>query len=1747
MFGGGEQVGAQVVLTADNTGYDQAMQASAAQTSNLAATYDTLVQKVDRGFKNVQKVSFGIAAADIASMTAATVAAARHQEAMKGLAAQSNVLSREFGNGTQRMKDYSRAVNEVRGSFGSTTREAAALVQTISDFSNGGATRGLAQLANNFERMSRATGESASALAASQLTLQQTMGTGAAQTKAYSDQLTSMAEASNTNATSLANFASQIAPLGRQLNMTQSQITGFAAAFSKAGQDGYRASNVFSQMTSDIAQSLQSNSPRLAAYAQLLGVTAQNLKSMSGAKITAGLFDAIGRQGTGSLQALNALGYDGLNVTRVVSAVTQQAGGAGAFQRMANGTYGNGAASSGPETFGGSWRKFTQNMAMSGEAIGEKFLPIAQKLMTMVEKFAGVVTSFMQGPGGDLVAAFAALLAPVSMLVGGLAALHGAVLPLMGLMALKRSSFGTGIVEGFRGGGPLGASIAAGNASDRPRVASWYARGAALGGMVSPSNPRAQYILNGRGGRGPGGLFPPRGVSATDMANAERGAATSAGIFARGAGATANAFDKYLWRPQFEPLYEPDPLKREPGFLSGSRREAGGTSGGPGMVGGALSRLGAGITSATSAMSAWVMGLRKGSVEQSASSNLVAKTQTQAAAVIDAASIKLASGLNASAAAAAKNAAAQSALGGTTVGAAGRSMLDEAKRGAGGMARGVGGGLLGAAGIAGRGAMSMMGGPLGLGLMGLMFAPSLISMLKGDKDQGPSSAAQGTGLSFALPGVVAPNARENRVFDPTNPQAADYYSASQNSDFVNKIAPNIKTPEQAAAIFGPNWSKMSKTQQQSLALDLMNSKSLGGSYGKFLSLVNSGDYNTFGPQAVKQAGKVEGGLANLYAMQQQSNFLNLQDPAGKNLGALAKTFFPADDSASADMLKYPLSWKGFFTGKTDAKLNDRGEQLATALGITDKGQTKDLIGALGNRGYGKTSDERLQNFLKGLNADTLGTVLSNAGVTDITGDKTKDLAAALKAFNANAAPMLTSALKDFNLNDTQKSELLSLDASNPSYYGAKLYGQGVTQKQLSDLYLNANGTASGTIGAIRAYGNQQLQMQAPFLSSTEELFGSKTGKRWQSGVNAGNIRTDIGSFNGQFNLLAQAQGSLSTAQQLDTMGLLSGDSAAMGDLQTTVGTLTQAYTSQLQEMKQYTMTMQQMDHQAQQFRQSMKWQQEDFDKGRARARQDQARGLERAEYDFTLSRKRGEADFQLSRKRNEADYNQSRERAQKDFAHQTKMMIKQASLSMMDIYTQQPTQGFTSAQFLLTNNAQQTQNLTRQSNQLDTLRGMGLSKDAIQQLSLGDAKNNQELNGLFGQIMQNPQLIDQLNSSVQQRLAAAGSLATDASSMSYQEQVRSFNLSLDRGAADFTKSMKRSSQDFDKQLWRSTVDFNRQMALQKTDFLRQMTRQQKDFNTSVSRSWTQFGQSVEFSMKQMNEAAKPLKDTVKDLVALGKTMKGTNIGARATALATATPQITKVINGLANLLKNVDIVIDGNTNATVAEGRGGGGSFAGLPPTIQQRMEDDYPKSGMCLRDVREILGAPAGAATAWLGWLGAKGNRHRYSRTTPIGAPLWFGQEYAAGFGHVAINAGGGMMWSQDKNDRWEKKPIWPGVLGWSTTINGKQVASAGSLKGFAHGSWNLPKDQIAQIHAGEMIIPAKIAEVVRAAVTKGQVANLSTTSHPVHSVVDARSYTTTNSTAFNGDIVLQGIQNPAEFSRAMKERERLQNLAKR
>ena len=344
-----QPVEANVVLTSNNAQYDQAMNQSSTVTQNLGQNVDSLGSKISKLTKTAGKSLIGISAADIGLITASTAAWSSYEKQMTRLQAQSAVLTRTTTEQSKLMKDYTTSVKGLRTEYGMTTSAAASLVQTLSKVTNNKSTRDLKDLSKVFEDMSLATGESADGLSGSLIQLQKLMGTPvtAKTTRQYADQFTYLAAQTNTSAQGLVDFTATLAPVGKQIGMTHNQIAGFATAFVKAGADSGPAAQVFTKITSDIAHSMQTGSPEIAHYANMLNVTQKQFKQMGGYEQVTQIMEHLHDNTKNAATELARLGLDGPRSMRAIQSIIQ----AGGFREaMAETTQGKGAAKRGADS-----------------------------------------------------------------------------------------------------------------------------------------------------------------------------------------------------------------------------------------------------------------------------------------------------------------------------------------------------------------------------------------------------------------------------------------------------------------------------------------------------------------------------------------------------------------------------------------------------------------------------------------------------------------------------------------------------------------------------------------------------------------------------------------------------------------------------------------------------------------------------------------------------------------------------------------------------------------------------------------------------------------------------------------------------------------------------------------------------------------------------------------------------------------------------------------------------------------------------------------------------------------------------------------------------------------------------------------------------------------------------------------------------------------------------------------------------
>ena len=150
-----QPIEANVVLTADNSGYDQSMAQSSQATSTLIDSVDKLTAKIGKLTKTAGKSLIGIAAADVAVITGATAAWSSYEKQVERLKSQSAVLGRSTDEPNKLMKAYGNTVKTLRSEMGTTTAEAAKLTETLTKVVQPRQTRDLNEMSKTFIQMSQ--------------------------------------------------------------------------------------------------------------------------------------------------------------------------------------------------------------------------------------------------------------------------------------------------------------------------------------------------------------------------------------------------------------------------------------------------------------------------------------------------------------------------------------------------------------------------------------------------------------------------------------------------------------------------------------------------------------------------------------------------------------------------------------------------------------------------------------------------------------------------------------------------------------------------------------------------------------------------------------------------------------------------------------------------------------------------------------------------------------------------------------------------------------------------------------------------------------------------------------------------------------------------------------------------------------------------------------------------------------------------------------------------------------------------------------------------------------------------------------------------------------------------------------------------------------------------------------------------------------------------------------------------------
>lgn len=410
---------ANVVLTADTTNYSSQMASATTQTNNATTAVSKLIDTLDRLQRTTSRRLEIISATTMAGIGAATIAAAKFESQLSTLQATAAITGKNFTN-------VSRSVDDLRRNLPVSTEQVVALVNALQKM--GASQANVKSLAETFVKLGAATGDDIGTLATNLVSLQRAMGTSEATTRKFADTTAHLSASLGVSASGLLQFANQLAPVARTVGITQTQVMGFSAAFLKAGQDGYAASTVFTKLLTDISRATRYGSNDIYAYANAVGMTAEQFKNLPAASQATAFFNAVNRQGADAIKTLERLGYDGPRALKAIQGLAQSGGLSGALTEAGAG-FNSGATEKGAKAamdgLNDSLQKLQNNLTSIAQAFGSTFLP--------------VITKAVDGITG-LTSALRTVLAPFNSLMGMLGAGGGA---LTGIAGFALSNFST--------------------------------------------------------------------------------------------------------------------------------------------------------------------------------------------------------------------------------------------------------------------------------------------------------------------------------------------------------------------------------------------------------------------------------------------------------------------------------------------------------------------------------------------------------------------------------------------------------------------------------------------------------------------------------------------------------------------------------------------------------------------------------------------------------------------------------------------------------------------------------------------------------------------------------------------------------------------------------------------------------------------------------------------------------------------------------------------------------------------------------------------------------------------------------------------------------------------------------------------------------------------------------------------------------------------------------------------------------
>lgn len=1371
---------AQVNLQANVGDYSQQMNVAAASTNQAASAVDRLDQRLASLTKTAGKKMINLGRDDFAVLAGATADAAAFQKQLSTLNATAAITGTSF-------RGIKSGIEQAFEAFPTARGQIVALAGTISDLGVT-APRDIGTLIQTFIKLGAATGEGIQPLAQGLVQLSRQMGTtNAQQIGNYANSLLTVSKNAGVSATGVLSFAQSIAPMARQAGIGEAAVIGISAAFSKAGADGYVAANTFNSIVSDITNLTQTGSPELSKYANLIGVTVSQFKSMDKTTALTDIFNTITKQGPQAINTLNQLGIDGVRAQSAIAAVSQGGGLQAAIATATNSSVDqknlNKGSAAAFNNLSDGLARLRNEFVEFGSMIGTTFItPISKMVQSLAD--AGQKLN-------DFLRPFAPVIAGLAAIAGGLAAVSGAALSVatvIGAVGLAHLAVTAGPVRAMREG------ISVGRNADTQNVTGAMYAAHTAGTARMPLRTRIPYQMGTYVGRV---MPPPVEGEAVPGATPLRQAGRA---ILRAPFVAATALTRSSTRLSADEAvndYSRSFYNKNPDAQVGFRA----------TVSNAVDKN------------------KQNTEELTSFQALMAATKELVGAFISAGVQITKTGM------AVVRPSNWRTNTNAPLEAEGRS-IGSRLRGAGDAVASTAGSIASAGGSLLSSAAGMLGGPLGIGLIAAAAAPSIISMISSHQNQG-----------YEIGGGENAISRYDAALGTSSTALGSFTNAVNNaSTAADRAAASAPTTISGAAVVTQaDRSKVAAGSFQVTDTQLESVQRGKGSTAAAVQYLNELATQSGGmtPQKLQS---IKTDLISIFGPTQAQDILSQYTAGspsgtgtpsvdytalGTNLNGQSNGRFRSNVGNTTSTIQSQQATADSTAGNAQALQNVLTFGSAALKGSASQSNMQSIAAQLAAVLGGNASDYNLATGIKPAFAPGQTPGVSSTG--QATG---QTLQAGINQQFATAGGSQAQILKAIRSTDAGKK------------YLATLFPPGTDIGKISDADIVSVATNSGrTVAQQDTLVGRISQIGAG--TTNIGTFSQRAGGAVQTAVSEpGNVNAQTAGAQSLYNQLS------STGQSFQQISQAMDD--FKGAIQNTTDPLYQmadaakAYAAQQDQIAQQGMSQEgRLADTAQNYQQARQnaatnpqdpTAQADVQTAQANYQQQLVaynqyqQSMTSAAIAYGVQRQRASEDegrtiyrqqlaFQIQMTQSQQDFNRQNMIATRDFGIQMARQAQSAAESIYDPFARVQSKYTIDAGTLVQNLADQNQRIQQQMTDLQSLASMGVSQSAIDTLQLSDPNNAQQTQALVQSLMNNPALVQQINSAVASRVAATTNLTQSTFSETFRNTTADFQRQLSdtadayniqkQRAVDAQKlSLSQMAQDYNTMVTRSAQDLN---------------------------------------------------------------------------------------------------------------------------------------------------------------------------------------------------------------------------------------------------------------------------------------------------------------------------------------------------